>query len=119
MSPYEADDRIGDGLRIFVMHHVTETGQPDCLHVAEQCVHAFVAEHSESAVLVARYAAQQALREAADMAAEKLAEVDAKIADLNAIRTTLIEAIAAGCDDLITCAATADCPLPFADTVVR
>jgi len=48
-------------------------------------------------------------------AAEKLAEVEAKIADLNAIRTTLTEAIAAGCDDLITCAASDCCPLPFVE----
>jgi MerR family mercuric resistance operon transcriptional regulator len=48
-------------------------------------------------------------------AREKLAEVDARIADLTIIRETLNAALAAGCDDLITCAATPQCPLPFAD----
>ncbi|WP_049563981.1 MerR family transcriptional regulator [Nonomuraea sp. SBT364] len=45
----------------------------------------------------------------------KLAEVEAKIADLGVIAETLRAAIRAGCDDLITCAATPSCPLPFAD----
>jgi MerR family mercuric resistance operon transcriptional regulator len=48
-------------------------------------------------------------------AGEKLAEVDARIADLMIIRETLHAALEAGCDDLITCAATPQCPLPFAD----
>lgn len=46
---------------------------------------------------------------------QKLAEVDARIADLTIIRETLHAALAAGCDDLIMCAATPQCPLPFAD----
>jgi DNA-binding transcriptional MerR regulator len=46
-------------------------------------------------------------------ASAKLAEVDAKIADLNLIRTALAEAIAAGCDDLTECARSSCCPLPF------
>jgi DNA-binding transcriptional MerR regulator len=46
---------------------------------------------------------------------QKLAEVDTRIADLTIIRETLHAALAAGCDDLITCAATPQCPLPFAD----
>ena len=46
-------------------------------------------------------------------AADKLAEVDAKIADLTVIRESLRAALAAGCDDLPTCAGTACCPLPF------
>ncbi|MEQ4717663.1 MerR family transcriptional regulator [Nonomuraea sp. B19D2] len=45
----------------------------------------------------------------------KLAEVQAKIADLTVIANTLRAAITAGCDDLIACAATPNCPLPFAD----
>jgi DNA-binding transcriptional MerR regulator len=45
----------------------------------------------------------------------KLAEVERRIADLVVIRETLRDAIAAGCDDLITCAASDCCPLPFAD----
>lgn len=47
----------------------------------------------------------------------KLAEVEAKIADLGIIRDTLLAALSAGCDDLITCAGTPNCPLPFADLV--
>ncbi|MGI8869360.1 MAG: MerR family transcriptional regulator [Mycobacteriales bacterium] len=48
-------------------------------------------------------------------AAAKLVEVEAKIADLQVIATTLRAALDAGCRDLITCAATPACPLPFAD----
>lgn len=44
----------------------------------------------------------------------KLADVEAKIADLTVIATTLRTAIEAGCDDLTTCAHTPRCPLPFA-----
>jgi len=46
-------------------------------------------------------------------AAEKLAEVETKITDLNVIRARLQEALAAGCDDLVTCAVSDCCPLPF------
>jgi MerR family mercuric resistance operon transcriptional regulator len=45
----------------------------------------------------------------------KLAEVEAKIADLRLVRDTLLAAVAAGCDDLITCADRPECPLPFAE----
>jgi MerR family mercuric resistance operon transcriptional regulator len=45
----------------------------------------------------------------------KLAEIDARIDDLQTIRQTLAAAVAAGCDDLATCAASPDCPLPFAE----
>jgi MerR family transcriptional regulator, mercuric resistance operon regulatory protein len=48
-------------------------------------------------------------------AQQKLAEVNARIADLVIIRETLQAAVAAGCDDLIACAHTPECPLPFAD----
>jgi Predicted transcriptional regulators len=44
----------------------------------------------------------------------KLADIEQKIADLIVIRDTLREAIAAGCDDLATCAQNDRCPLPFA-----
>ncbi|HEX2285517.1 MAG TPA: MerR family transcriptional regulator [Mycobacterium sp.] len=50
-------------------------------------------------------------------ARQKLAEVQAKIADLMIVRDTLQAAIDAGCDDLITCAEADQCPLPFADLV--
>ncbi len=45
----------------------------------------------------------------------KLAEVERKIADLTVIRDTLRQAVAAGCDDLITCAENPCCPLPFTE----
>ncbi len=45
----------------------------------------------------------------------KLDEVDARIADLHAIRSALSGAIDAGCDDLGTCAATECCPIPFVE----
>ena len=48
-------------------------------------------------------------------AATKLAEVEAKIADLAVIRNTLRAAMEAGCDDLMTCAETEECPLPFGE----
>jgi DNA-binding transcriptional MerR regulator len=44
----------------------------------------------------------------------KLAEVDARIADLTAIRAALVAALDAGCDDPAACAENPDCPLPFA-----
>ncbi|MES9542818.1 MULTISPECIES: MerR family transcriptional regulator [unclassified Actinomadura] len=45
----------------------------------------------------------------------KLAEVERRIADLEVIRSTLREALDAGCDDLIACAGEPCCPLPFAE----
>src|SRR5262245_7866588 len=48
-------------------------------------------------------------------AASKLAELDARIADLTVIRTTLLAALEAGCDDLVACAGIPECPLPFAE----
>jgi MerR family transcriptional regulator, mercuric resistance operon regulatory protein len=48
-------------------------------------------------------------------AAQKLAEVEAKIADLQVIASTLRATLDAECDDLMTCAAHDDCcPIPFA-----
>ncbi len=43
----------------------------------------------------------------------KLAEVDRKIADLQVIRDSLIAARDAGCDDLVQCAESDCCPIPF------
>ncbi|MFI2646425.1 hypothetical protein [Micromonospora fulviviridis] len=37
------------------------------------------------------------------------------MADLTVIRDTLRAAISAGCDDLIACAGSSCCPLPFAE----
>lgn len=48
-------------------------------------------------------------------AAAKLAEIEARIADLDVIATSLRAALDAGCDDLATCATNTRCPLPFAD----
>lgn len=45
----------------------------------------------------------------------KLAEVDAKIADLTAIRAALAAAVEAGCDDLTVCAGSRCCPISFTD----
>lgn len=50
-------------------------------------------------------------------AASKLAEVEQKITDLNTTAATLRAAEAAGCDDLVACAASPCCPIPFADLV--
>lgn len=50
-----------------------------------------------------------------DRASRKLAEVEQKIADLTVMAETLRGAIAAGCDDLVECAGTDHCPIPFAD----
>jgi MerR family transcriptional regulator, mercuric resistance operon regulatory protein len=46
-------------------------------------------------------------------ATAKLAEVDAKIADLQLIRDRLHAVLDAGCDDLMTCAGLPSCPVPF------
>ncbi|MEU1301318.1 MerR family transcriptional regulator [Streptomyces shenzhenensis] len=50
-----------------------------------------------------------------ERAVAKLAEVDAKIADLTTIRTALAAAVEAGCDDLTACAGSGCCPIPFTD----
>ena len=50
-------------------------------------------------------------------AAAKLAEVEAKLADLAVIRDTLRAALDAGCDDLMVCAESECCPLPFVELV--
>jgi DNA-binding transcriptional MerR regulator len=43
----------------------------------------------------------------------KLAEVDQKIADLEVIRESLVAARDAGCEDLLACAESDRCPIPF------
>ncbi|MEV7123919.1 MerR family transcriptional regulator [Kitasatospora griseola] len=50
-----------------------------------------------------------------ERARAKLAEVDAKIADLTTIREALLTAVDAGCDDLTLCAGSPCCPIPFTD----
>jgi len=48
-------------------------------------------------------------------AVTKLAEIEQRIADLQVIADTLRVVLDVGCDDVMACAASADCPLPFAD----
>ncbi len=48
-------------------------------------------------------------------ATAKIAEIDGKINGLITIRESLQQAVAAGCDDLIACAASTCCPLPLTD----
>ena len=48
-------------------------------------------------------------------AAAKIAEINQKISDLTVMRTSLEQAVAAGCDDLNVCAGSNCCPLPFVD----
>jgi len=59
-----------------------------------------------------RRAAQTTLLQRAEV---KLAEVEKKIADLGVIRDTLRAAVDAGCEDLMTCAQSPCCPLPFGE----
>jgi DNA-binding transcriptional MerR regulator len=47
-----------------------------------------------------------------EKAVAKLAQIDRKIAHLQAMRTALSEVIAAGCDNLNGCSCP-DCPMPF------
>jgi DNA-binding transcriptional MerR regulator len=49
----------------------------------------------------------------------KLAEVESRIADLHVVADTLRAAVAAGCQDLVACAETPCCPLPFDGAVTR
>ncbi|MFH5228188.1 MerR family transcriptional regulator [Antrihabitans spumae] len=43
----------------------------------------------------------------------KLAEIDEKLTELMTVRDTLRAAIEAGCDNLLECAESSCCPLPF------
>ncbi|MFI6258996.1 MerR family transcriptional regulator [Micromonospora zamorensis] len=52
-------------------------------------------------------------------AREKLIEVEQRLTDLADIRDTLRDAISAGCDDLVACAESSCCPLPFIEMVER
>lgn len=49
----------------------------------------------------------------------KLVEVERKIADLQIIRESLLAAREAGCDDLVACAGSDCCPIPFIQIVDR
>lgn len=50
-----------------------------------------------------------------DRARAKLVEVEQRLADLAVVRDTLVAALDAGCEDLVSCASEPCCPLPFAD----
>lgn len=50
-----------------------------------------------------------------DRARTKLVDVDRRIAELAAVRDGLSAGLDAGCDDLVRCATTPGCPLPFAE----
>ena len=54
-----------------------------------------------------------------DKTVAKLAEVERKIADLQVIRASLLAARDAGCDDLVACAGSDSCPIPFIDITAR
>ena len=45
----------------------------------------------------------------------KLEEVEARMADLTVVRDTLLAALDSGCDDLVTCAGSPCCPIPFSE----
>ena len=55
----------------------------------------------------------------ASAARDKLAQIEAKIADLEIIADTLRATVAAGCDGLVACAGNECCPIPFATITVR
>jgi DNA-binding transcriptional MerR regulator len=46
----------------------------------------------------------------------KLAEIDAKLAELHTVRNILHEAVDAGCEDLIECAQSPSCPLSITNS---
>ncbi|WP_405133002.1 MerR family transcriptional regulator [Nocardia sp. NBC_01388] len=48
-----------------------------------------------------------------ERATTKLAEVDARLAELTTVRDTLRAALAAGCEDLLICSEQSCCPIPF------
>lgn len=52
-------------------------------------------------------------------ATAKLAEVQARIADLTVVRDALLAAVDAGCDDLVECAGRPECPVPFTSSATR
>lgn len=49
----------------------------------------------------------------------KLAEVQARIADLTVVRDALLAAVDAGCDDLVECVERPECPVPFTPAATR
>lgn len=53
----------------------------------------------------------------ADRLADRLAEVESTIAELQLVATTLRATLAAGCTDLVECAGVPHCPVPFSRTI--
>ena len=49
----------------------------------------------------------------------KLVEVEERLADLVTIRDNLTAALDAGCDDLLACASTECCPIPFEAIIIH
>ena len=47
----------------------------------------------------------------------KLAQVENRIAELEATASLLREALSAGCNDLVACASTPECPLPLSEAM--
>jgi MerR family mercuric resistance operon transcriptional regulator len=54
-----------------------------------------------------------------ERAQAKLTEVEARIVDLQVIAKTLRATLRAGCDDLVACAGSACCPIPFSAIASR
>jgi DNA-binding transcriptional MerR regulator len=50
-----------------------------------------------------------------ERAAAKLADVDARLADLRTVRSALVGVLDRGCADLVECAGAPTCPIPFAE----
>ena len=48
-----------------------------------------------------------------ERAQDKIAEVDARIAQLQEVRGALTRVVAAGCSDLAACSCEPECPIPF------
>jgi MerR family mercuric resistance operon transcriptional regulator len=48
-----------------------------------------------------------------ERAQDKIAEVDARIVQLQEVRETLAQVVAAGCTDLAACSCMPECPIPF------
>jgi DNA-binding transcriptional MerR regulator len=54
-----------------------------------------------------------------ERAQDKIAEVDARIAQLQEVRDVLTRVVAAGCTDLAACSCEPECPIPFTALLER
>lgn len=75
----------------------------------------FSLDEAAELIDVGRHRHGQRSRGLQDRTAAKLAEVEQKIRDLELIRSSLQQAVEAGCDDLIACAGSDCCPIPFVE----